>query len=395
MDTEAKVVVIGLGAMGAAATWQLAARGVPVTGIDQFAPPHPYGSTHGETRITRLAVGEGPEYVPLVLRSHELWRELEAETGQCLLHATGGLILGTGGNEFLASTRASAERFGILHEDLEADELRRRFPMFTAEEGTEAYFEPEAGWLSPEATVSATLELGRRHGAALCLGQRVTGWSATDEGVEIITDGGIHRGERLVLCAGPWLGDLFPEGRERFAVYRQLLLWFPVAEAPARLAEMPVFVWDFGGVRGAMVHLDGFYGFPPVGGPHDGLKVATEAYGQTTVPDGRQHSASAAEAEHFHREYLAARLPWLGTRPVRSVSCLYTSTLGSRFVIDRHPEHDNVLIVSACSGHGFKHSPAIGEAVARWAAGEAVSADLAPFTLAALGDAESASPPAG
>jgi len=173
-----------------------------------------------------------------------------------------------------------------------------------------------------------------------------------------------------------------PDARELVGVYRQLMYWFPIREGYAQLREMPTFVWDFAGDAGGVVHLDGFYGFPALDGPGGGVKVATESYEQTTAPDGQQHPATADEVDRMYERCIAPYLPWLGAAPVRTVSCLYTSTHGSRFVIDRHPRHDNVLIVSACSGHGFKHSPAIGEAVADWLTGARPAVELAPFTFA-------------
>jgi sarcosine oxidase len=365
-----KAIVVGLGAMGSATCLQLARRGVSVTGIDQYSPPHVYGSTHGETRITRLVTGEGAEYIPLVQRSHRLWRELEAQSGARLLTQCGGLILSHPGSSFFEQTRALAHRFGIEHEHLDNEQLRRRLPMFAVDEQTEAYYEPSAGIVWPEAAVRVQLELARHEGARLCLGQRVVEWSASPAGVAVTTDGGTYAADRLVLCAGAWLPQLFPEGRELVAVYRQLLHWYEIREGYEQLREMPVFVWDFGGERGEFVHLDGFYGFPAVNGRAGGLKLGAESYETTSEPDGRQHPATRAQSDDLYRDYVRHRLPWLGPETLRSASCLYTSTRANRFVIDEHPEHDAVLIVSACSGHGFKHSPAIGEAAARWATGD-------------------------
>ncbi len=148
------------------------------------------------------------------------------------------------------------------------------------------------------------------------------------------------------------------------------------------MRDMPTFVRELGSDREGFVHLDGFYGFPAIDGPAGGVKVATESFERTSTPDGRQHSATPAEIAHMAERCVAPWLPWLGTEPLRTVSCLYTSTRGSRFVVDRHPEHEAVLIVSPCSGHGFKHSPAIGEAVAQLLTGAESDIDLAPFTLA-------------
>ena len=382
VSERAEVVVVGLGAMGSAVCAQLAMRGTAVMGVDQYDPPHPYGSTHGQTRMTRLAVGEGAEYVPLVRRSHELWREIEAETGTRLLNQPGGLILARPGSWFFDGTRELARRLEIEHEELSAVEVRARFPMFAVDEETRGYYEPASGFVRPEDAVLAQLELARRAGAELRSGERVLDWSASGHGVQVVTDRARYGAERLILCAGPWLPGLFPEGRDLFAVHRQIQFWFPIRRGYEQLRNMPVFVWDFGGDRGGFVHFDGFYGFPALDGPAGGVKVATETYETTTEPDGRQHPPTPAETAAMYRHCIETRLPWLGSDPVRTLSCLYTCTRGSRFVIDRHPEQAAVLIVSPCSGHGFKHSPAIGEAVAQWVTEGAPELDLEPFRLA-------------
>jgi sarcosine oxidase len=273
-----EVIVAGLGAMGAAASWQLTRRGVGVIGLDRYAPPHDCGSTHGESRITRLAVGEGEEYVPLVRRSHELWREIEAASGRALLRQTGGIVIGAQGSDFLEATRAIAARHRIAHENLDGVELRRRFPMFAAGELAHAYYEPEAGYVRPEAAVAAQLGLAANAGARLRFAEPLLEWRASPEGVRVLTGSGQHDADQLVLCPGAWIHQLFPEGRDLFALYRQLLFWFPIVKEPPALRSMPIFVWDFGGERTGYVHLHGFYGFPPLTGSAGGMKVATEQF---------------------------------------------------------------------------------------------------------------------
>ena len=376
---SADVIVVGLGAMGSAASWQLASRGSSVIGIDQYTPPHAWGSTHGDTRVTRLAIGEGREYVPLARRSHELWREIERESGAELLTQPGIVILAHPSSTFLTETRTAAHQYGIDHRDLSNDELRSGFPMFAADEQTVGYHEPQAGYVRPERAVAAQLALAARDGAQLRTGERVTRWAASADGVRVTTDRGTYAADQLVLCAGPWIADLVPQLRDAVAIYRQLLFWFPIREGYATLRDMPAFVWDVGGDPQGFVHLDGFYGFPALDGPGGGVKVASELYEHATAPDGRQHPATPAEIERMYRGCIEPYLPWLGAEPLRTVSCLYTSTRGSRFIIDRHPDHGAVLIVSACSGHGFKHSPAIGEAVAQWLTRGAPDVDLGAF----------------
>ncbi len=385
VSAKSDVIVLGLGAMGSATCHQLAARGLSVIGIDQHQPPHPHGSTHGETRMTRLAIGEGQEYVPLVRRSHELWREIEVQAGIQLLVQCGGLILGDAASPFLRDTREAAHAFGIAHEDLTSAEVRSRFPMFAIGSQTEGYFEPEAGYVRPEAAVRAQLELARARGAVLRLGERAEGWTAVGDGVTVTTTAGRYEAQELVLCAGAWIPELFAQGSEIFSIYRQNQVWFPIRERFEELREMPVFVWEFGAPEDSVAHLVGFYGFPAVDGPAGGVKVAAESYEQTTSADSERLPATPDEIEKMYEGYVASRLPWLGRDPVRTISCLYTTTRGNRFVIDRHPEHKSVLIVSPCSGHGFKHSAAIGESVAQLVVDRSSQIDLRPFRLPAFG----------
>jgi sarcosine oxidase len=380
---HADAIVLGLGAMGSSVLHRLAERGLRVVGLDRHHPPHDRGSTHGDTRITRLAIGEGPEYAPLVRRSHALWRELERATGTTLMRQVGGLVIGDAADPFLAQTRANAVRAGIAHENLTHRALAERFPMFAAPAGTEAYLEPEAGLLHPEAAVDAQLSLARLSGAQLRLGTEVESWHTDADGVAVTTAEGTLHARELVLCAGAWIPRLLPEYAALFAIHPQLLHWFPIRRGYEALRGMPIFIWEIPGERDAFTHLSGgFYGFPAIDGPGGGVKLATERYGQTIDPDEPvSPSHREREAARFHEQYLARHFPWVGAAPLRTVSCLYTNTRGSRFMIGPHPAHPHVTIVAACSGHGFKHSPAIGEAVAQLIAEGASAIDLTPFAL--------------
>jgi sarcosine oxidase len=207
------VIVIGLGAMGSATAYQLARRGARVLGIDRYHPPHDLGSSHGGTRITRLSVGEGAEYVPLVRRSHRIWREIEAASGEALMLTTGGLVIGPtqGGSElhgqrdFVNRTIELARSFGIAHELLDADEVARRFPQFLMRGDERAYFEPEAGILRPERCVAVQLELARRAGARLITGEAVTGLAALGDAVTALTATGGYQAAHAVVTAGAWI----------------------------------------------------------------------------------------------------------------------------------------------------------------------------------------------
>jgi sarcosine oxidase len=383
-DTHADVIVVGLGAMGSAVVHQLARRGLRVIGVDRHHPPHDRGSTHGDTRITRLAIAEGPEYAPLVRRSQVLWRQIEAETGETLMRQVGGLVIGDADDPFLAETRANAALDGVAHENLTLPAFTERFPMFVAPPGTEAYLEPEAGLLHPEAAVRAQLTLSRAAGAQLRLGTDVHAWEADGDGATVVTAAGELHARELVLCAGAWIPRLAPEYAELFEIHPQWLHWFPIREGYEALRSMPIFIWQMpGGVRDEFTHLAaGFYGFPAIDGPAGGLKLATERYEGPADPDVMLPATTGArEAARLHQEYLARHFPWVESTPLRNASCLYTNTRGSRFLIGRHPEQSRVTVVAACSGHGFKHSPAIGEAVAQLLTDGTSDVDLSPFAL--------------
>lgn len=383
-DADYDVIVVGLGAMGAAATWQLARTGARTLGIDQYRPPHSLGSTHGDTRITRLAVGEGPAYVPLVRRSHELWRTLEAETGRSLFAVTGGLVVGSGrpqtpGRSFLTSTVAVARAFGIEHEELGTADLRRRFPPLLVGEDEQGYFEPSAGIVRPEAAVRAELQLAERSGAHLRTEERVLGFESRSDHVRVRTDQGSYRAETLIMAAGPWTQTLLPDRADLFGVFRQVLYWFEL-DGPDSYQEyrrMPVFIWPVDGARGL-----GLYGFPALDGPRGGVKLATEQYTAPCSPEKVQRSVSDHEVAEMYRELVSGRLRGLRPRCVRTRTCLYTVTPDHHFVIDRHPRHRNVIVASPCSGHGFKHSAAIGEIVSQLATRGDSDLDIGPFSFA-------------
>lgn len=386
----ADFVVVGLGAVGSAVALQLARRGAQVVGIDRYAPPHEQGSSHGRTRITRLAVGEGSAYVPLVRRSHELWREFEGLTGRALYRPTGALIIASpdaaggalhGQGDFFARTCDLAARFGIAHELLDARALRERFAAFAPREHERGYFEPEGGLLFPEACVAAQLELAARHGAALHTGEAMLEIAAAGGGVVVRTERAAWHAAQAVLCTGAWLpAQVGSPLSTRLRVLRQVLHWFatdrPQCFAPERC---PVFIWLHGpGPQAA------FYGFPMADGVN-GVKVATEQYHTSTDPDAVERAIAADEVATMFEQHLRGRLPALQPRAVHGATCLYTMDPDGRFVVDRHPRLPAVTIVSPCSGHGFKHSAALGEALAQRLLGEAASIDLAPFALAAHG----------
>jgi sarcosine oxidase len=384
MTTTADVIVVGLGAMGSASLYQLARRGARVIGLDRFRPPHDRGSSHGESRITRQAIGEGEEYVPFALRSHEIWRELEAATGEGLLFPVGGLLLTRnigdvhhhGQLNFVARTIDAARRYDIPHEVLGAAAIQERFPQLRLVGDEIGYYEPGAGFLRPERCVAAQLDRARALGAVERTGETVVRIVPRAADVEVVTDRGAYTAGRVIVTAGAWAGALLgPELAKLLSIHRQVLFWFAADEPPTFApGAFPVFIW----IHGASA-TDYFYGFPVVS---DGVKLASEQFVDTTDPDRVQRDVSAAEIADMYAAHIRGRLPGISDRCLRSETCLYTVTPDSRFIIDHHPESDRVVVASPCSGHGFKHSAAIGESLADLTLAGHTPLDLAPFSLA-------------
>ena len=381
---NADVIVIGLGAMGSSACYQLAKRGASVIGIDRYSPPHVFGSTHGETRITRLAIGEGEQFVPFALRSHEIWRELETETGEDLLTITGGLIMSSatsdllhGNRAFLDTTIATAEKFGIEHRVLKARQMDEEFPQLMLDGDEVGYYENAAGFLRPERCVATQLSAAEKHGAKLRRNERVMRIEADGNGVKVLTDVGEYHAAKAIVTAGPWVSELV-DGvpQDLFKVYRQMLHWFDVSSAyeQYKLGEFPIFIWSFG----RWPH-DFIYGFPAVDGRDGGLKIATEDFSATTSPEEVDREVAPEESKKLFDDYVSRKLAGVGAKCIKSVVCLYTQTPDSNFVIDWLDE--NILLASPCSGHGFKHSAAIGETLAELALSGRSTIDVLPFAL--------------
>ena len=383
---SADLLIIGLGAVGSAALYQASKLGARGIGIDRFSPPHDQGSSHGDTRITRQAIGEGKVFVPLVLRSNEIWEELEAATGRSLMVRNGCLVLASantpgshhGSTSFVQDTIDAAQEFGIAHEVLNPVEIAERFPQFRLRGDEVGYYEAGAGFLRPEACIDVQLQLARNAGAQIVTGEAVLDIEPRSDSVALRTDKAHYAAGKVIVTAGAWLPKLLGESYSRyFKVYRQTLCWFRVAtnEDRHKPQRMPVFIWITGNRTRDMM-----YGFPEIelGG---GAKIATEQYEATVDPDAVPRDASDLEIAALYNEYIAPRFPDVSSECLRSTTCLYTVTPDAKFVIDSFPNSHNVVFASACSGHGFKHSAALGEALALQALGQQPAIDLSPFRL--------------
>jgi sarcosine oxidase len=383
------VIVIGLGAMGSATAYQLAKRGAKVLGLDQFTPPHAFGSSHGDTRITRLACGEGVQYTPLARRSNEIWRALENHTGKSLLVQNGLLVISgkgkrakTHGNaDFLQTTIDAANLHDVPHELLIDADIRRRFPPFQIADGDRGYFEPTGGYLFPEECIAAQLSEAARLGATLNCGEAVTRFEASASGVTVTTSCATYSADKIVISAGPWLPKLIPAPlADQFTIRRQVLYWFRIGDKVVdryRPEAFPVFIWQ-------TPRRQTIYGFPWVGTGEPTIKIATEQYETETSADKVERNVSAAESKAMFDDYVAEFFRGLRRESAKTAVCMYTCVEDARFLIDILPDQPRVIVASPCSGHGFKHSAAIGEAIAKRAI-EGSAAELTGFGLPVAG----------
>ncbi len=377
-------MIVGLGAMGSASTYQLAKRGKRVLGIDQYKPPHNMGSSHGATRITRQAIGEGEAYVPLVLRSHEIWRELEREAGQEIYTACGGLTIASNSDQFEHHGKSgfferilkAANRYDIAHEQLSVKDCQKRFPQFQLKGDEDIYYEYGAGFVRPENAIRAQLELAAKRGATLNFGETLLDYEVNNDCIVVKTNKDHYETEQLVLSTGAWMPKFLPANKDLLSIYRQNLYWFETETVtPFQASNTPVFMWMFG------THAeDYFYGFPIQQGENT-VKVATGQYQTTTTAQTIDRDVKQKEKEHMFDHFVSGRLNGVSKNCLNAAACMYTNTPDGDFIIDKHSESERITLVSACSGHGFKHSAAIGEAIAQLTSKENLSFDLNEFRL--------------
>lgn len=363
MSHRYDVIVVGVGTMGASACWQLARRGARVLGLEQFDIPHAFGSASGFSRMIRLAYFEHPDYVALLRRAYDLWDQIERDSGQKVLHITGGLYLGRPDSELVGGSLGAAQKYELPHEMLDRAQLASRYAMFHLPDDFVGFFEKKAGFVIADRAVAVFADQALRHGAELRGREAVTGWRATSAGVQVQTQHASYEAKHAIFCGGAWSDRLVRDLGVKLIVTRQVLGWvWPRRPELFALGRFPVFAID-PALRGEFVGV--YYGFPMMpditGGP--GFKIALHYPGAPTDPDSVERGALDGDVETFApalRQYLPdADGPLLSLR-----TCLYTNSPDSHFIIDRHPAHANVTLACGFSGHGFKFASAIGEALA-------------------------------
>lgn len=355
------VIILGTGGVGSAAALHAARSGARVLGLDRFPPGHDRGSSHGDTRIIRLAYFEHPDYVPLLRRAYELWEELEEATGEDLYREVGLLQVGPPAGEVVPGVLQAAKLHGLEVETLTADDVARRMPGYAVPEGMVGVFERRAGYLFVERCVRAHVRQAVLAGATLRHGETVLEWSADSTGVRVLTDRDEYWADKLIVTAGAWATQLLADVGVPLAVVRKHLHWYE-CHADEYLGERcPAFLFEL--PQGV------FYGFPRVDGAAE-VKVSEHSGGEPVAdPLHFDRSLDPRDVARVE-EALRLSLPTLargGLTRTRHVVCMYTLSPDQNFLLDWHPRHPNVVFAAGLSGHGFKFTSALGQIVAQMA----------------------------
>jgi sarcosine oxidase len=347
--------VVGLGAMGALSAWRLAARGASVIGFERFGPGHDRGSSHGDTRIFRTAYFESPEYVPLLQRAYRMWRQLEQESGAELLTLTGGLAIGRPESQLVAGVLASARQHNLPHRLLGGPEMDHLYPQHRLEPGEVGLCEEEAGFLRTERSIAAAAARAEALGSRLMTETEVTAVEASGDGVVIETSRGRYVAGRALIAAGAWTSKLLPELRPLLTVERQVVAWLAAEDSAAFApARFPVFIRELANGRFR-------YGFPTTDGRS--IKVGVHHEGGDSDPDSIDRNVSEKDLKPL-REFVSEYLRGVTTNVVKASVCMYTNTSDERFLAASPGDLPGVTVLSACSGHGFKFAPVLGELMA-------------------------------
>jgi len=363
------VVVIGVGGMGSAALFHAARCGARVLGLEQFDIPHDRGSSHGQTRVIRLAYWEHPSYVPLLRRAYELWHELEHVAGRTLLVTTGSIDAGPAASRPMRGALEACQRFDLAHEMLDAAALRRRFPGYRLPRDLVAVFQPDGGFVLPEQCVLAHVHAAQAHGATVQMQEPVVEWTADADGVVVRTTRGSYTTRRLVLTAGPWVGKIAGALRPVVSVERQVVMWVtPRVPEYFQVDRFPVFYLH--GSEGS------FYGIPMFDGR--GFKIGKYHHRRQVVDPDAVERVCDAEDERVLREAIRHYFPDADGPATSMETCLFTNTADEHFIIDRL--EPRVVVAGGFSGHGFKFCSVVGEILAELALDGASRHDISLFT---------------
>ncbi|WP_156856384.1 N-methyl-L-tryptophan oxidase [Oceanobacillus sp. AG] len=378
------VIIAGAGSMGMAAGYYLARQGVKVLLIDAYDPPHDQGSHYGETRIIRHAYGEGREYVPLALRSQELWEELERKSHLKIFTQAGAMGFGPKGNApFIDEAIASGKEHNLNIDFLSSTEITQRFPGLNLPDDYIGFYEENSGFLFSENCITAYKELAVHHGAKLSFQNPVIDIETSDKSVKVITENATFTGKKLIISAGAWSGTLSKKVGLKLPLKttRQPIAWFEANEALFSLNNFPTFAAEVTSNDSSAM----YYGFPSFG--KCGLKIGRHDFEEEIDPStmNREFGSNISDEGHL-RKFLDEFMPEASGELKKAAICIYTRTPDGHFIIDQHPEHSHVLIATGFSGHGFKFASVVGEILSQLAMTGETEHDISLFKMDRFGD---------
>ncbi len=355
------IIVIGVGSMGASTCYHLANKGLKVLGIEQFGITHELGSHTGESRLIRKAYFEHPDYVPLLQEAYQGWKNLESLTKQQFYWPTGIAYFGSAQDEILDGTRHSAQTHNLNLEELTLSEAQKRWPQFNIPSQFECLYEPQAGFITPERTIAAYVDLAKNLGVDIITQEQVLHWDLAQQNIIVQTSKGQYTAQKLVITAGAYAQELLPD-YVRLTPTIQYLGWAqPVNSLEYKIGNFPCWMISEPGAGGP------YYGFPVMPeahGGHSGIKIALHKRGSTMQQTKNENEAMTKEAALLNT-MIKKYLPSVGAEVDQLKKCRYTYSQDEHFILDTLPEYNHqVIIGTGFSGHGFKFVPVIGQALA-------------------------------
>lgn len=355
MSTHVDYLVLGLGGMGSSALYHLAKRGLNVLGLEQFGVAHDRGSSHGDTRIIRKAYFEHPNYIPLLQRAYDLWRELESDSGKSLFNECGLMVAGPPGGDVIQGVHQASRLYDVAVESVAVEDVVQRFPGFQVPRGFEVIHEPEAGFLFVEECIRAQIECAVSRGAQVCLNEKITAVEINYQFIEVKTDTQHYSAFGMIVSAGAWSSICLPELNLPLEIVRKIQFWNPV--------KQPIYNLNTG--KGGFffdMPYGEFYGFPSLDGKT--LKLAEHNGGDPLDHPAQLNRELLTDDAAPVSRFIGDVMSGLEPIPVRHATCMYTRTPDGHFIVDQHQNNPAVVYGAGFSGHGFKFASVIGEILA-------------------------------
>ena len=375
MNNTSDVIIIGLGAMGSATSMFLSHNGIKVIGFDSYSPPHEFGSSLGHTRVIREAYHEGTTYVPIVQRAYEIWFEMNENSKVPIIETYGGLLIGPKTGD-IENALKSANKYDIPIKKMTNDEISQKFSVLNPPKEYIGLLESRGGAVFVENSINHMLNTALNNGSIHKYNERVVRWSKKSNYYLVETNLGNYKAEKLVFSSGAWITKLIPTLKLPIKIERQVLFWFSPRKNPDKFKSinMPNSGWDLDNGLS-------FYTMPNL--ENRGFKVAMHHNGEFVDPDTLIRESNDSDLKMV-RDFLEEYIPDGNGELIDSKVCMYTDTPDQDFLIDSHPDDENIIICSPCSGHGFKFTPAIGEICSSLIINNSTNFDLDKFSLERL-----------